>query len=37
VSFVRALHGATIWFWHDASRPYMLAVDHRWWHAIEHA
>ncbi|MDO9465877.1 MAG: cytochrome c oxidase assembly protein [Thiobacillus sp.] len=31
-----ALHGATIWFWH-APRPYMLALEHPWWHAFEHA
>jgi cytochrome c oxidase assembly factor CtaG len=31
-----AVHGAMIWFWH-APRPYMLAVDNPWWHALEHA
>lgn len=31
-----AAHGAVIWFWH-APRPYMLAVEHPWWHAVEHA
>lgn len=25
-----------IWFWH-APRPYMLALEHPWWHAFEHA
>lgn len=31
-----ALHGAMIWFWH-APRPYGLAVDDPWLHALEHA
>lgn len=31
-----AVHGTAIWFWH-APRPYMLALDHPWWHAFEHA
>jgi putative membrane protein len=31
-----AVHGAMIWFWH-APRPYLLALDNPWWHAIEHA
>lgn len=30
------IHGAMIWFWH-APRPYMLALDNPWWHALEHA
>lgn len=31
-----AVHGTAIWFWH-APRPYMLALNHPWWHAFEHA
>lgn len=30
------MHGAMIWVWH-APRPYMLALDNPWWHALEHA
>jgi len=30
------LHGGLIWFWHLPTF-YMLAVEHPWWHAFEHA
>lgn len=30
------VHGVAIWFWH-APRPYMLAVENPWWHAVAHA
>ena len=29
------LHAAAIWFWH-LPVPYMLAVEHPWWHWLEH-
>jgi len=29
------LHAAAIWFWHLPG-PYMLAVEHPWWHWAEH-
>lgn len=29
------LHAAAIWFWH-LPEPYMLAVEHPWWHFVEH-
>jgi len=30
------LHGAAIWFWH-VPFFYVLALEHPWWHAVEHA
>lgn len=30
------IHAAVVWFWH-APRLYMLALDHPWWHLVEHA
>ncbi|HDZ56058.1 MAG TPA: cytochrome c oxidase assembly protein [Pseudomonas xinjiangensis] len=29
------LHGFVIWFWHTPTF-YMLAVEHPWWHVVEH-
>lgn len=29
------LHGFIVWFWH-MPKFYMLAVEHPWWHAVEH-
>lgn len=33
--FTAYLHGAIVWFWHT-PKFYMLAVEHPWWHAVEH-
>lgn len=30
------LHGLVIWFWHT-PRFYLLALQHPWWHVLEHA
>jgi cytochrome c oxidase assembly factor CtaG len=30
------LHGLVIWFWHT-PRFYLLALEHPWWHVLEHA
>ncbi|SDS83190.1 Cytochrome c oxidase assembly factor CtaG [Halopseudomonas xinjiangensis] len=29
------VHGFIVWFWHT-PKFYMLAVEHPWWHAVEH-
>lgn len=31
-----SIHAAVIWFWH-APKPYLLALENPWWHAVEHA
>ncbi len=31
-----SLHGLVIWFWHT-PRFYRLALEHPWWHVLEHA
>lgn len=30
------IHAAVVWFWH-IPRLYVLALDHPWWHVVEHA